>query len=193
MATIRFITSGDLTSITVIQKNVQASLLEPFIDTAQLHIRDVLGLAQYEALCNDVSANGLSGVTGSNSTLLTKIKPALCFATWLDAMPFLDSKFTNKGIVHKDSENSTTVDDAKFIRLMSAVKNWKEKYTEELLIFLRNNKDTYSLWREDVWEVEQRYSGATTSNSKLRNRGGIIFDRYYPNSNGYDDLLNKYN
>lgn len=188
----RFITINHILDNTTVQKNVQADLLEPFIDVAQpMYILRMLGIAQYEALENAINTAGsVSAVTGVNATLLNKIKPALVYATWYESFPFLRGKITNKGVLLKNSENeSEQMSDQFFKDLRQSVKNWMEFWLDELLRFLRSNKTVYTLWREEIFSTEQRLSGATYTNLTSYS-SGIIFDKY--DNDGYDERLNFY-
>jgi hypothetical protein len=189
----RFITVSDLTGNTVIQAHVQASLLEPFIDIAQpMYILRVLATPLYEQLEATINTYGLTGVTGTNLTLLNKIKPALIYATFYESIPFLWAKITNKGITNKQSDNSTSVDKDDMLTLRANVNDWKGFYIEELKRFLRNNQATYTLWREEYFQDYEQYSGATYTRGSTGTRGGIILDRAPRYDQPYDGRLNKY-
>lgn len=186
----RFITVADITGTTVIQAHVNAQLLEPFIDVAQqLYVLRILGTPQYEALENDIISVGLSGLTGNNLSLLNKIKPALIYSTFYEAMPFLWARITNKGIVTKESDQqSTTVDEKAMVNLRANVSKWSEFYIEELKRFLRANKSIYTDWREEYFNDFELLSGATYNNGTTGYRSPIIFDRSLNHNNYYNYL-----
>ncbi len=184
----RLITTDDLKNNTVIEKNVQADLLVPYIDIAQaLYVKRILGVAQYDNIVNDVAANTTSGgtinitaLTTSNQALIVQIAPALSFCAFYEGMPFIWAKFTNKGISLKSSiENDTsTVKLNEMQTLRKTVFDWSQFYLEELKQWLRNNHSNYPLWREDIFYQKDFLSGST---SNTRYFSGIQFDNdpYY--------------
>lgn len=176
----RFITVDDLKNVTAIQKNVQADLLEPFIDIAQpLYILRILGTAQYDNLTGDIDTNGLTGLSASNQALLTQIRLPLAYATFYEALPFIWASISNKGITIKHSENSEPASEKEMKNLRISINNWMEFYIAEFKRWLRNNRDNYPLWREDIFYQNDYNSGKTYCSSS--NFFGMQFDR----NNGY--------
>lgn len=147
------ITKTDLTTITVIQRNVEVSLLEPFIDIAQnVHTKGLLGQPLYEALLNDVVYNsGSDTYTATDpdlNNLLNKLRPSIAYWVGWEAMPFLWARITNKGLVFKSSENSQPVTKEDMYELRKNFSNWAENYDNEVLTFIRDNIALYPLFRE---------------------------------------------
>ena len=147
------LTKTDLTNITVIQRNVEASLLEPFIDVAQsIHLKGLLGTPLYEALLADVVYNsGLDTYTATDpdlNNLLDKARPSLSYWVGYEAMPFLWARITNKGLVFKSSENSGPVSKDDMYELRKNFSNWAENYDNDVLTFIRKNLSLYPLFRE---------------------------------------------
>ena len=174
----RFITTGDLSGNTAIQANVQVTLLEPFIDgVQQLYALRLLSISQYEALESAINTYTLTGITGYDLALINKLKPMLCWATLYEALPFLETKITNKGLVIKASEGqSSSAQDSQYLRLYNAASKWTEFYLQECKRYLRNNKNNYPLWREEYFTIYEANSGATYNNG-TGYKSSIIFDR----------------
>jgi hypothetical protein len=152
---VQFISESDLKGITVIQQNVDPYLLVPFIKVAQeINIEQFLGIALTTTLKDGIQNNNLSP---ANQTLLDEyIKPSLAFYTFYEALPFLNSKVTNKGIVLKSSDNSTNVSDATLGGLRSQTKNYAEYYKNRMENFLCDNKANYPTWKSDKVSINTR-------------------------------------
>lgn len=170
-----FISLSDLRTNTAIQGNVDSALLTPFINASQrMYILRILGTSQYEALENDINTYSLTGLTGTSYTLQQKIKQVLEFYTFYTAMPFLHNKITNKGIVQWGDATSKTVGESTFDKLRKEVLQWATYEENELLRFLRTNKTSYPLWREEYFSLYELNSGATYQRTFF---GGIEFDK----------------
>jgi hypothetical protein len=152
---VQFINESDLKSITVIQQNVDAYLLVPFIKVAQeVNLENFLGIALTTALKDGIQNNNLSP---DNQKLLDDyIKPALAFYTFYEALPFLNSKITNKGVVLKSSDNSTNVSDATMGGLRNQTKNYGEYYKNRLENYLCDNISLYPNWKRDSVTINSR-------------------------------------
>ena len=173
-----FITVDDLQ---VIQKNVQADLLEPWLFvTQELYLKRILALNLYENLDSQIQLSGITGLTGIWSSLQVQVKPVMVYGAFFEGFPFLWAKITNKGIVTKSStENDTTsVNDQQMLMLRANIKNYVDFYIEELKRFLRYNKAVYN-WQEEYFQNYEQHSGATytTGTFGYGNNFGIVFDR----------------
>lgn len=170
-----FISITDLKSNQAIQGNVDSALLSPFINASQrMYILRILGTSQYEALENDINTYNISGLTGTSLALQQKIAKPLEYYTFYTAMPFLQTKITNKGIVQWEDATSKTVDESTFDKLRKEVLQWATYEENELLRFLRTNKTSYPLWREEYFSTYELNSGATYQRTYF---GGIEFDK----------------
>ncbi len=143
---INLITVEDIRENTSISNNIDVETLQPYISSAeQMHCYSILGTALVSEIKSQISGNTL---TDLNSTLLNDyIKPLCCFATWLEASPFLNYKTTVAGVVkqHSDKSESTSLDEFTFYR--SAIKDKVAFHADELKKYLRINKDLYPLYR----------------------------------------------
>jgi len=153
MADQPLITKTDLTNITVIQRNIEASLIEPYIDVSQsIHTKGLLGTPLYEALLADVVYDaGLDTYDATDpdlNNLLIKLRPSLCYWVGYEAMPFLWARITNKGLVFKSSENSAAVGKEDMYELRKNFHNWAENYDNDVLTYIRANISLYPLFRE---------------------------------------------
>lgn len=169
------ITSQDIFANTTIQSNVQATLLYPFIEKAQvMNVLKLLGTAQYEAIQTQINNVGLTGLTGTTLALVNQLKPMVTNYTWYYATPFLTVRFDNKGVNYLTSDNSETVSEAKINTLMSKILQFAQESELLALKFLRKNYQQYPLWREDIYYEEDCNNNAKTL------FGGIQFDNKNP-------------
>ena len=169
-----FISVTNLKDNTAIQSNVESALLSPFINAAQrMYILRILGTSQYEALENDVTTYNLTGLTGTSLALQQKIAKPLEYYTFYTAMPFLLNKITNKGIVQWEDQTSKSINESTFDNLRKEVLQWATYEENELLRFLRTNKTSYPLWREEYFSIYELNSGATYNRTYF---GSIEFD-----------------
>lgn len=149
----RILTKTDLTTITVIQRNVEATHLEPYIDIAQnIHTKELLGVALYDQLTGDVTLDTVADTYNAADTdlnnLLIKLRPSVSYWVFYEALPFLWARVTNKGLVFKNSENSQPLARTDMIELRKQVHNWAENYDNEVLTFIKNNLSLYPNFRE---------------------------------------------
>lgn len=137
MATI-FITTKYLADNSVINKNVDTEVILPFIIKSQLNrIKPLLGTALSDKLENDVSGKTL---TGNYKILMDEyIRPTLVEWVIYDSMPFINFKFTNKGIIRKTGENSETseLNEIRFLR--NVVRDSAESLSQGLIKYLKSN------------------------------------------------------
>ena len=100
MSDTTYLTTEKLSEITSVSKNVDPTLIEPFIETSQeFYIVPVLGDALHSELIGEIEDGTLSG---NNETLVDEyILPVAAFYCWYDAVPFLAFKTHNKGIVRQ--------------------------------------------------------------------------------------------
>ena len=138
MAKIRFISCDYLYKNTVIESNVDSTILTPIIDKAQLiHIEGVLGTALYNKIKTEVSGSTLAG--DYLTLMIDYIQPAL--AEWIiyEAYPQIWSRITNKTISTSSSDNATpiTSDDVKWLK--DGVRDSAEFLTKRITRYLQAN------------------------------------------------------
>lgn len=157
------ITILDIKNMTSISKNMDdKTSLEPWISISErMHVYDILGDALTTEIKKQVQSVDTGGtMTESYQTLLNNyVKPLACFATWLEASPFLYAKTMNMGIVKQSSTNSENISKDEFTEIYR--QNIKDKvafFRNELKDFLEKNKTTYPLYRTDSPAVSTSFS-----------------------------------
>lgn len=158
MSDVTIITVENLKMITSISKGVDEALLEPHIEYSErMHVYDVLG----EALTSEIK-NQITGGTVSvlNQRLLDKyVIPLACFATWLEASPFLFTKTVNKGLVKQSSTSSENISKEEFLEIYrQPLKDKVSFFRNDLLKYLNTNQASYPLYRTDSPSVSQSFS-----------------------------------
>ena len=128
---------------TVINDNVSAEVLEPFIIMAQnLHIEKLTGTNLYNKIVSDLTAGS---ITGDYKTLLDAyITPALLQWALYEALPFINYKFTNKSISTKDSDNSSSIDLSELQFLSGRIRDVAEIASQRVIDYLKDNEDLFT-------------------------------------------------
>lgn len=121
MANVLFIDEIYLKNNTPFYSNVDVVAFKNSIKTAQdIYIQKIVGYKLYNELQTAVLAkiNNNTSFTTPVIELLTLLQPVLAWYTYYMALPFCLIKTTNKSLVVKNGENSTsaTLDDMKYLK-----------------------------------------------------------------------------
>jgi len=139
----KFITFEYLVKWTILDENVDANLVEPFILQAQdINIQSIIGNTLYVKLMNDIITTGTS--TGQYLTLLTDyIQPAQAQWAIYHALPFLNYKLTNKAISEKTSADSspTSLETTQYLR--NTVRDNAEFLSTRIREYIVNNQSAF--------------------------------------------------
>jgi hypothetical protein len=139
----KFITFEYLVKYTVVDENVDANLIEPFILQAQdINIQTVIGNTLYVRLMNDIITTGTS--TGQYLTLLTDyIQPAQAQWAIYHSLPFLNYKLTNKAISEKNSAESTPTSLETTQYLRNTIRDNAEFLSTRIREYIVNNQTLF--------------------------------------------------
>ena len=139
-----FLSVDYLRDNTVINGDVDSTLLEPFILLAQnVHVETITGTSLYNELIAEIVADTL---TADNKILIDDyIQPALTQWSLYEALPFFNYKLTNKAISTKNSDNSDPVELNELHYLREAVRNVAEYMSERATLYLKANPTKYPL------------------------------------------------
>ena len=136
----------DIKVNSTIASNVDSQLLIPFISIGEkLHIEPILGSLLYNHLVAGYHAGSLN--PKEEELVENFIKVASIYSVFSESLPFLHIKITNKGIVLKNSgETSNNIDDANYRILSKQITNYSEYFKNRLMEFLCNNTVDYPLY-----------------------------------------------
>lgn len=184
MSRVRFITPSYLYKFTSIDDNVDADLLNPYIDQSQdINIQQVIGNSLYVKLKTDVASNSVSGYY---LTLMKDyIQPAQTQWTLYYAMPFINFRITNKSISQKNSENSTTstVEDIKWLR--DQVRDTAEFLTRRVTEYIMTNTGNFP----EYFTTTGPYQIKPKSDNYF---GGVYLGKSIRHGKGYGDYKPGY-
>lgn len=166
MADIYFINATYIKEFTFVDENVDEKYLLVSIKEAQeIHIREYIGSGLYDELVSQIDNNNL---TALNTTLLdTYIIPSLKWWVIYEAAPFLTFKFTNKNIVTKNSDNSTTIGANDLDRLMEFVKHKAQYHTRRLINYLLEYESSYPLYTNPGDQIDTIFPNLDSFSSAI--------------------------
>lgn len=142
------ITENYLKEYSNINKNVDMQILTPAIyDCQALYILPLVGTRLYNELIYQIAS---SSVTTLNQTLLDNyIAPCLIHYAKMDSLPDMKYKLMNKGVMIKNSENSSAADLQEIQFLMDRERNKAQEYAERTTRFLIKNSVDYPLYYQN--------------------------------------------
>jgi hypothetical protein len=143
---ITYLNVSDLQEMTSISKNVDPQFLVPYIRSGELmFVSDALGTALDTTLKNQLTGNTL---TDENKILVQNyIKPLSAWSAFLEAVPFISFKFTNKGVQRQNSEYSEVPAVADLTWYRQNVKDKQSFYRNRLVEYLDCNTTLYPDYR----------------------------------------------
>jgi len=127
---------------TVIDENVDDKYLNVAILEAQeIHIREILGTALYDAM---ISGSQAGTLTANYTTLLNDyIKPALTYRALFEVSPFLLYKIRNKSIGTKNADNFNP-DTEGMERLVDNFESKAQFYEQRCIRYLIENHELFT-------------------------------------------------
>jgi len=145
MAKALFISENYLKSVTAISANVDVRDLLPFVEQAQdIHIQDALGSKLYDALMQAIVD---SNVSADRAELLEQVRPCLAYYAMHAALPFINFKVRNVGVVKQQGENTQNADLGEMKYLRGEVKDTAEYYLRRLNRYLCNESSKFPEYR----------------------------------------------
>jgi hypothetical protein len=129
----------------IIDGNTDNEIIRPFIISVQdEYMHPMLGTD----LFNDIKAEIISGtVSAKYVTLLDEyLVKAIHWYVLAESTPAFTYRYMNKGVMKKNSENSTAVDLGEIEYLIKKWRNKAEMAAERTTKFLKANTDLYPLY-----------------------------------------------
>lgn len=145
MANVLFLSEDYLKSFSIINDNTDMKVITPLIEKIQdQRIQTAIGSGLYNQLKTQITAGT---VTSLNETLLDDyiIKAMIWWVMYEAPMVFV-FRFMNKGVMVKNSDNSTPANLAEIDRLRDGFKNDAEWYTNRIVKYLQENANSYPLY-----------------------------------------------
>lgn len=158
-----------LKAFTNINRNVEIDLLKAEIQIAQdIDLQTILGTKFYNHLLSQVSATGNTFNAAETTLVNDYISPFLIQQSYFQAMPSIQFRTMNRGMVEGTMENATAVDIETFKYLRNIQKQRADFYMTRLLDYLLIGKGS---------NVFPDYTSTST-------RDGMIPDRREKYMNG---------
>lgn len=157
MATAHFISETYLKNNSPLSGNVDIGEVYPFARTAEeIYIQEALGTKLFNRLVESLNASP-KDTTDNEVTLLKKVRSALLWYTIYDALPFLDIKVRNIGVVRQAGENLTSVnrDDVTYLRDQCLGK--AKQYMDLVQKYLCENGEDFEQYRGGTWDCSELY------------------------------------
>ncbi len=159
MATKLLLTATYIKEYTFLDPNVDEKYIRIAIEEAQrIHIRNFIGSGLYNEILSQVP----SSLTALNTTLTDDyIIPALKWWVLIEAAPFLTYKMTNKNIVKKNSDSSSSIDYNELDQFMNLITDKAQYYTKRLIEYMCENQTSYPLYYNPGNGVDVIYPSGT--------------------------------
>ena len=163
-----------LKTLTAIGQNIDCELLQSHLNIAQeIYIAPILGDCLYEDLVTNFDANTLSA---DYQTLLDDyITPAIGFAAWYNAAPFLHMRTSRNGINKSGTDTLSPIELSEFSMYMSKVENMMKFYLKRLEDYLNCNKAKFSLYCQNSSEVN--FGGSIFTGWNVHPKRGRYWDQ----------------
>jgi hypothetical protein len=147
----------------VINGNADMKVITPTIKLVQLkYIRPLLGTDLYDEILSQIGSNT---VTAANQTLLDDyVLDCMLYYVLCECTPVFKYRYANKGVMVKNSENSTAADLTEIQWLMDKWRNNAEQMAEICTKFLREESTTYPLYyeNEECYKVKPNKTNFTS-------------------------------
>jgi hypothetical protein len=131
------ISETKLKAFTNINKNVDMDVLKAEIQIAQdIDLQTILGTLFYDHLLNQVASTGNTFNADEKILVDSYIQPFLIQQAYFTAMPNLQFRTMNRGIVEGQMENATSVDIETFKYLRNIQKSRADFYMTRLMDYL---------------------------------------------------------
>jgi len=155
MATAYFISPSYLKEHSPLSGNIDIAEVYPFARTAEeIYIQEVIGTKLFDRLVESLNASP-KNTTANETILLRKIRSALVWYTCYDALPFLDIKLRNIGIVRQGGQNLQNVsrEDITFIR--GECKKKGDFYINMVQRYLCENSELFDEYCCQTWNCSE--------------------------------------
>ena len=148
MVTINFIDANYVKTNSIIQQNVDDSLISSTIKKTQnIKIQQVLGDKFYEYLNLAI----INGTLNADEEKLLKEYINTCLLEWTvyNIIPYINFKLSNTSVIKQAGDNaqSSGLDELQYLR--NDIKSMANFYEERLIKYLNNNEDLFPVYKEE--------------------------------------------
>jgi len=129
----------------IINDNTDSKILQPILLLVQdKYLHTILGTDLFNDIAAEIEAESVSA---SNQTLLDNyVLPLVLWYTLFESTPAFKYRYMNKGVMVKNSENSSAADLSEIKFLMDKWEANAKMYAERTTNFLDANTTTYPLY-----------------------------------------------
>jgi len=128
--------------------NIDIAELYPHMKAAEdIHIQIAIGTDLYEDLVTKVQADNDLSSYPNELVLVKKIREALMWYICAEALPFIDVKIRNIGLVEQTGENLTTASITKRDHLIKKCKDRGDFYLKLVQTYLCENGDLFPVYQ----------------------------------------------
>lgn len=154
MAAVDFININSIKELSLIDENVDTKLLAPTLTMVQdLYLQKILGTPLYDDFKTKIIADDTLNTYPTYKALLVDyIKPVLIYYVCMNSLYAIRYRLMNKGVLVKNSENSSPADSIELKVLKDEFRNIAESYAELLTKYLKENTATFPLY-DDTTET----------------------------------------
>lgn len=170
--TAHFISETYLKNNSPLSGNIDIGEVYPFASTAEeTYVQEVIGSKLFDRLVESLNASP-KDTTANEIILLKKIRKALVWYTCFDALPFLDIKVRNIGIVRQAGENLTNASREDITYLRDQCMNKAKTYMVMVQKYLCENGTLFSQYRGGNWGCSDLFPNPHTSSAS-----DVAFDK----------------
>lgn len=187
MAIAHFISPTWLKNNSPLSGNYDVNEIYPFASTAEeMYIQEAIGTKLFNRLIESLNASP-QDTTANEVTLLKKIRPAVMWYSLYDALPFLDIKMRNIGIVRQGGDNLENVGRQDINDLRNLCKNKADFYINMVQRYLCENGDLFDEYRNGTWGCSELYP-----NTGYSSGSDVAFDRNDNSSDINTEFVRKW-
>lgn len=141
---------------TLLHYNVDDGYLKPLIDSVQnTFIRPILGSALFDEVLSEIQAGTVSAL---NETLIKQyLRDALKWEVCHKYTRIGTYKLRNKGAGKKDGDNFSPLSEGELVTAKSIFKDNADFYRKKLQLYLKENCDSYPLYKTPPSGVDVVY------------------------------------
>ena len=176
-----FISVSDVKATSFVDEGMDDLTIKKAIYTAQqVHLLPILGTALYDKLDTDIAAGTLAS---PYTTLATKVKQALVWASIYEGIYPFAIKMRNKGIVQQSGDNTQNVDFSELNSLKGDAQTKMEIFLQRVTNYLEENSSSFTEYENPGTGLDTIHPDKSSYNTTwFLGNGGGCYMRGGPNS-----------